>query len=64
MNNSSVWRLLASKQRTAAFTRKAIAQRRVRGLETSQLEGRLDALLHEIELLRIQIRSHSREKTK
>lgn len=48
-------RELASKQRVAAFTRKAIAERRAQGLRTSQLEERLAALLHEISLLHAQL---------
>ena len=48
-------RQLASKQQAAAFTRRAIAERRAQGLRTSQLEERLAALLHEIALLHAQL---------
>jgi hypothetical protein len=48
-------RRLAQLQRRAAFTRKAINSRRDRGLQTSDLEGRLAGLLHQIELLTAQL---------
>lgn len=50
------WQQLASKQRSAAFTRKAIARRRLRGLRTSQLEERLAVQLAEVERLQAQVR--------
>lgn len=54
-SDDPIKRQLADKQRTAAFTRKAIATRRARGLRTSQLEQRLAALLHEVDMLRAQL---------